>query len=144
MPHREPTSRKSDSTPEYYLEDLVSIAISSARRADDASRNAHASMTKARHGVYTIAVLSMLGITVALVELEGKSILTAAGITSAVVEGDQATSARPTAAPILFARLVPTESVKICVTTPRGGHLLPLNHRLPSERDFIWPSGPSG
>jgi hypothetical protein len=109
LPRREPFWRESAPARESYLEDLVSIAITSARQADDASRQARASMAKSRRGVYAFAALGILGVTVAAADLAGRSILIAAGIVSAKAEGGPPT-AGSAAKPIQFVRLLPTES----------------------------------
>jgi hypothetical protein len=109
LARRQPFWRESAAPPESYLEDLVSIAVTSARQADDASRQARASVVRTRRGAYAFAALGVLGVTVATADLAGKSILVAAGIVSAQAESEPS-AASPAAKPIQFVRLLPTES----------------------------------
>jgi hypothetical protein len=99
----------SDSAPESYLENLVSIAITSARQANDASREAHARWRKTRRRARVFAVLGVLSVMVAIVDLVGHSALIVDGIISARSGGDHTATAQPPGTTIRFSRLVPTE-----------------------------------
>jgi hypothetical protein len=54
-----------------YLEELVALAIASAREAEDASREAHAAIARARRGTLALASVAALGILVGIAGVSG-------------------------------------------------------------------------
>jgi hypothetical protein len=106
---REPFWRETPSASDSYLEELVSIAITSARQADDASRQARTSISRARRGMVAFASVGAVGISIAAADLGGKALLTTTGIWPAEAEaGAHASGGNTTGtAPIEFSRLLP-------------------------------------
>jgi hypothetical protein len=139
LTRREPFWRESAPIRESDLEDLVSIAINSARQADDASRQARASVAKSRRGAYAFAALGILGGTVAAADLTGKSILIAAGIVSVKTEGESSTAATA-AMPIQFVRLLPTEGP---FGQPPAANATTVDARYAADEDQMAPSEPN-
>jgi len=54
-----------------YLEELVALAIASAREAEDASREARAAIARARRGTFALASVAALGILVGIAGVSG-------------------------------------------------------------------------
>jgi hypothetical protein len=74
-----------------YLEELVSLAIASAREAEDASREAHAAIARSRRGTFAFASVAALGVMV------GVAGMTSSHISSPALPDGEARAADATA-----------------------------------------------